>query len=181
MTAKELMLAGEWFDATDTALQKERMRAEELLFRFNNLHSSEEAERGAILNKLLGAMGENGVIKGPFYCDYGYNIRIGDNFFANFNCVMLDGAPITIGNNVLIAPNVSLFTALHPLEVEPRNRWIEKALPITIGNNVWIGGGVVINPGVTIGDDVVIGSGSVVTKDIPSGVVAYGNPCRVRE
>lgn len=115
----------------------------------------------------------------PFHCDYGYNIEIGENFFANYNCVILDGAKVTFGDNVFIAPNCSFYTAGHPIDVLQRNQGLEYALPIKIGNNVWIGGNVTVLPGVTIGDNTVIGAGSLVNKDIPSNVVAAGNPCRV--
>ena len=124
-------------------------------------------------------MGKEFYIEPPFHCDYGYNISIGQNFYSNYNCTILDCAQVTIGNNVLFGPNVSLFTAGDPIHPAPRNEGIEYAFPITIGNNVWIGGGVIVNPGITIGDNVVIGSGSVVTKDIPSNVIAVGNPCKV--
>ena len=126
-----------------------------------------------------------GTIKGsfaiiaPFWCDYGYNIEIGDNFFANYNCVILDAATVKFGDNVIITPNCGFYTAGHPLDSERRSKGLEYAYPITIGDNVWFGGGVQVMPGVTIGSDTVIGSGSVVTKDIPEGVVAVGNPCRV--
>lgn len=119
------------------------------------------------------------MIEGPVHCDYGFNIEIGDNFYANVNLVILDGAKVTIGDNVFIAPNTGIYTAGHPLEKDLRNQGLEYAKPVHIGNNVWIGAGVSIMPGVTIGDDTVIGAGSVVTRSIPSGVVAVGNPCKV--
>lgn len=115
----------------------------------------------------------------PFHCDYGKNIEVGENFFANYNCIILDVAKVTIGKNVMFAPNVSIYTAGHPIHPDSRNSGYEYGIPVTIGDNVWIGGSVVINPGVTIGNNVVIGSGSVVTKDIPDNVIAVGNPCRV--
>ena len=123
-------------------------------------------------------MGEGGCIISPFYCDYGYHIRIGHNFFANTNLVILDGADVTIGDNVFIAPHVGIYTAGHPLDIGRRNAGLEYAYPIRIGNNVWIGGNVVILPGVTIGDGAVIGAGSVVTRDVPAHTLAVGNPCR---
>lgn len=176
---KEKMLTGEVYQAFDAQLVAERQAAKELVFDLNGLHPRETAQREALFRQLLGATGRKFHIELPFRCDYGYNIRVGENFYANYNCTILDCAPVTIGDNVLLAPNVSLFTAGHPLHPVPRNQEYEYAFPITIGHNVWLGGNVVVNPGVRIGDNVVIGSGSVVTKDIPAGVVAVGNPCRV--
>jgi acetyltransferase-like isoleucine patch superfamily enzyme len=135
--------------------------------------------RCSVIKKLFGKIGSNFTIESPFRCDYGYNIFAGEKFYANYNCVILDCARVTIGNNVFFGPNVSLFTAGHPIHFEPRNTGLEYAFPITIGNNVWIGGGAIINPGITIGDNVVIGSGSIVTKNIPSNSIAVGNPCKV--
>lgn len=128
---------------------------------------------------MLGAVGEETIINAPFYCDYGYHVRVGKAFFANYNTVMLDGADITFGNYVFIAPNCVFTTAGHALDTPQRNAGLEIALPITVGDNVWIGANVTVLPGVTIGSDTVIGAGSVVTRDIPSGVIAVGNPCRV--
>jgi maltose O-acetyltransferase len=127
----------------------------------------------------LGKVSSNFWIEPPFYCDYGYNITIGENFYANYNCTILDCAQVKIGDNVMCGPNVSLFTAGHPLDFQIRNQGWEYAYPIIIGNNVWLGGGVIVNPGITIGDNAVIGSGSVVTKDIPANSLAVGNPCKV--
>ncbi|MGE9552840.1 sugar O-acetyltransferase [Erwinia amylovora] len=135
--------------------------------------------RLALLNQLFKKCGKNPVIEPPFYCDYGSNITIGCNFYSNHNLIILDGARVTIGNDVFIAPNVGIYTAGHPLDPERRNQGLEYAHPVTIGNNVWIGAGVSIVPGITIGNDTVIGAGSIVVKDIPSGVLAVGNPCRV--
>lgn len=132
-----------------------------------------------LLKSFLGKTGNNLIIEPPFACDYGYNIEVGENFYANVNLVILDGAKVCIGDNAFIAPNVGIYTAGHPLDAEQRNRGLEYARPVTIGHNVWIGAGVNILPGVTIGDNTVIGAGSVVTKDIPSNVLAVGNPCRV--
>lgn len=176
---KEKMLGGEVYQAFDPELVAERQAAKELSFDLNALHPRDTTRKETLLRQLLGAAGSKFHIELPFRCDYGYNIRVGENFYANYNCTILDCAPVTIGANVLLAPNVSLFTAGHPLHAEPRGQEYEYAFPITIGDNVWIGGNVVVNPGVTIGDNVVIGSGSVVTKDIPANVVAVGNPCRV--
>lgn len=127
----------------------------------------------------MGSIGENFKIQTPFYCDYGNNIYVGDNFFANFDCLILDVAEVHIGDNVMFAPRVNIFTAGHPIDAEVRNTNLEFGMTVTIGDNVWVGGNVTINPGVNIGDNVVIGSGSVVTRDIPSDTVAVGNPCRV--
>ncbi|MHC1684287.1 MAG: sugar O-acetyltransferase [Clostridiaceae bacterium] len=179
MTEKEKMLEGKLYLSFGDELLNERQYAKELVFDFNGLRPTEIEKRNEIIKKLFGKTGENFFIEPPFRCDYGYNISIGENFYSNYNCVILDCAKVSIGDNVFFAPNVGLFTAGHPIDVELRNTGAEYAFPITIGNNVWFGGGVVVNPGVTIGDNVVIGSGSVVTKDIPSNVVAAGNPCKV--
>lgn len=175
---KEKMLAGEAYQAFDQQLVSERQAAKELLFELNVLHPRAIAQKEALFRQLLGAAGGKCHIELPFRCDYGYNIRVGENFYANFNCTILDCAPVVIGDNVLLAPNVSLFTAGHPVHHLPRGLEYEYAFPITIGHNVWIGGNTVVNPGIRIGDNSVIGSGSVVTKDIPADVVAVGNPCR---
>jgi acetyltransferase-like isoleucine patch superfamily enzyme len=179
MTEKEKMLSGMPYKGFDEELVKERQYAKEVLFDFNSLRPNQIEERNERMKKLFGKVSSEFFIEPPFRCDYGYNISIGDNFYSNYNCIILDCAPVTIGDNVLFGPNVSLFTAGHPVHPLPRNEGIEYAFPITIGNNVWIGGGVIVNPGITIGDNVVVGSGSVVTKDIPSNVIAVGNPCKV--
>ena len=179
MTEKEKMLSGKPYLAFGEELFRERQYAKELLFDFNSARPSEIAKQNDIIKKLFGGIKGDFHIEAPFRCDYGYNLSIGKNFYCNYNCIILDCAEVTIGDNVMFAPNVSLFTAGHPIHHEPRNEGLEYAFPITIGNNVWIGGGAIINPGVTIGDNVVIGAGSVVTKDIPSNVVAVGNPCKV--
>jgi acetyltransferase-like isoleucine patch superfamily enzyme len=176
---KDKMLQGQLYQAFDPELFAERQFAKEMIFRFNTLHPAETEKRNEIIKKLFGKVGVNFFIEPPFRCDYGYNISIGDNFFANYNCLILDCAKVEIGDNVLLGPNVSLFTAGHPVDFATRNLGLEYALPIIIGNNVWIGGGVIVNPGITIGDNVVIGSGSVVTKDIPANSVVVGNPCKV--
>jgi len=176
---KEKMLSGKSYRAHDRELEQERKRARLLIHQYNQLAPGESAEQQKIIRKLLGACGEKFVIEAPFRCDYGYNIQLGENFYSNFNLVILDCAEVRIGNNALIGPDVGIYTAGHPVHPELRNQGYEFAFPVKIGNSVWIGGHVVINPGVSIGDDVVIGSGSVVTKDIPSGVIAMGNPCRV--
>lgn len=178
-TEKEKMIAGELYQAMEKELMNERQHAKEQLFQYNNLEPSKIKARNQILKKLFGRTTSRFFIEPPFRCDYGYNIFLGDNFYANYNLIILDCAPVTIGDNVMIGPNVSLFTAGHPVHPEPRVAGWEFAKPITIGDNAWIGGHTVINPGVTIGKNTVIGSGSVVTKDIPENVVAAGNPCRV--
>ena len=178
MDNKEKMLRGELYLLSDETLVYERLKAKSITYEFNNTHPSETTKREAIIRKLFGNTGKNVWIEPTFQCDYGYNISVGDNFYANHNCVFLDCAPITIGDNVFIAPSVNIYTATHPLDAESRNKFLEYAKPVTIGNNVWIGGNATILPGVTIGDNVVIGAGSVVTKDIPSNVIAYGNPCK---
>jgi maltose O-acetyltransferase len=180
MSEKEKMLAGKPYRAFGEELLAERQAAKELLFEFNTLHPSKTERRNKIIQRLFGKTGKNFVIEPPFHCDYGYNISVGENFYANYNCTIIDCAKVTIGDNVFMAPNVSLFTAGHPVHPYLRNAQLEYAIPISIGNNVWLGGGAIVNPGVTIGDNTVIGSGSVVTKDIPANVIAVGNPCRVR-
>ncbi len=180
MTEQEKMESGELYDANLPELHEQLRETRERLFDLNyRLRPSQLAEREALLREIIGTTPRKFNIVSPFLCDYGHNIHLGENFFANYNCVMLDEAPITIGDNVLLATNVSLYTAGHPSDVERRNQWVEYAWPITIGNNVWICGNVTITPGVTIGDNTIIAAGSVVTHDIPANVVAGGNPCRV--
>ena len=172
--------AGKLYDANnDIELVSEREACKEVCYELNSLRPSQKKERENIIRRLLGKTGKTFLIEQPFYCDYGYNIEVGENFYANVNLVILDGAKVCIGDNAFIAPNVGIYTAGHPLDAEQRNRGLEYARPVTIGHNVWIGAGVNILPGVTIGDNTVIGAGSVVTKDIPSNVLAVGNPCRV--
>lgn len=176
---KEKMLNGQPYLAFEKTLLDERQYAKKLIYELNQLHPLNLDARNNLLQTLLGKLGKNAFVELPFRCDYGYNIEIGDHFYSNYNCTILDCAKVVIGDNVLLAPNVSIFTAGHPIDAEKRNEGWEYAFPVTIGNNVWIGGNVVINPGVTIGNNVVIGSGSVVTKDIPSDCIAVGNPCKV--
>ncbi|MFY1045987.1 sugar O-acetyltransferase [Chryseobacterium sp. GP-SGM7] len=176
---KEKMLAGKLYNANDENLIIERQEVKDLCFQYNHLLPSKIAERKDLIKKLFHKTGENFHIEQPFYCDYGYNIEIGENFYSNMNVVILDCAKVTFGNNVLIAPNCGFYTAGHPFDIEQRNNALEYAHPIKVGNNVWIGAGCSILPGVTIGDNTVIGAGSVVTKDIPPNVLALGNPCRV--
>ncbi|MCB2294606.1 sugar O-acetyltransferase [Clostridium algoriphilum] len=179
MSEKEKMLHGKPYKASGEELVSERQYAKEMIFDYNMLHPNEDCKKNEIIKGLFHNIGKNFYIEPPFRCDYGYNISVGENFYTNYNCTILDCAKVTIGNNVMIAPNVSIFTAGHPIHPELRNQSIEYAFPINIGNDVWIGGGVIVNPGITIGDNVVIGSGSVVTKDIVSNSIAVGNPCRV--
>ncbi|OOF60004.1 sugar O-acetyltransferase [Rodentibacter myodis] len=179
MTEYGKMMAGLAHLPSKPELKAMRQHAREILFEFNRTSPNDDAKQNALLRKLFGQADETTSINEPFHCDYGVNIKVGKNFFANYHCVMLDNGGITIGDNVMFAPNVSLYTVGHPLDAELRNTGWEQAKPITIGNNVWIGGNVVILPGVTIGDNVVVGAGSVVTKDLPANVLALGNPCRV--
>ena len=179
-TEKKKAHAGLLYDANyDAELLAERAACAEKIHELNLMSPSCEAERQELLRGLLGRTPERFTILSPFFCDYGYNIEVGEDFFMNVNCVVLDGARVTFGNHVFVAPGCGFFTAGHPLDVEQRNRGLEIALPITVGDNVWIGGNVSVLPGVNIGEGSIIGAGSVVTHDIPAGVIAVGNPCRV--
>ena len=180
MTEKEKMLVGLVYDAVAPELQEGLQATREALYEFNMLRPSEAQRMKEILKGLLGhTSDDNFLINQPFRCDYGKQISIGKRFFANFNFTILDEAPVTIGDDCFIGPNVSIYTACHSTDPVERNTRQEWAKPVTIGNNVWIGGSVTILPGVTIGDNVTIGAGSVVTRDIPSNTVAVGNPCKV--
>lgn len=180
MTEKEKMLAGELYNANDNEeLEKEREKAKDICFAYNQIKPSNREAKKEIIRKLFGKTKENFLIEQPFMCDYGYNIEIGENFYANHNLIILDGNKVSFGDNVFIAPNCGFYTAGHPLDYKQRNQGLEYAKPIRVGNNVWIGGNVVVLPGVTIGDNCVIGAGSIVTKDIPENTVAVGNPCKV--
>lgn len=180
MTEKEKMLVGEVYSAVDPELIEELMATREVLYEYNTLRPSETRRMKEILKDLLGHVADDDlIINQPFRCDYGKQIRIGKRFFANFNFTVLDEAYVTIGDDCFIGPNVSIYTACHSTDPVERNSREEWAKPVTIGNNVWIGGSVTILPGVTIGDNVTIGAGSVVVKDIPSNTVGVGNPCRV--
>ena len=180
MTEKEKMLAELPYSAVDPELLEELVAVHDIIYRYNAIAPSDTSARLAILKNLLGAIGDDEIIiNQPFYCDYGKQIHVGRRFFANFNFTVLDEAPVTIGDDCFIGPNVSIYTACHstdPIERNSRREWAE---PVTIGDNVWIGGSVTILPGVNIGNNVTIGAGSVVTRDIPDNVVAVGNPCRV--
>ncbi|MDE2599101.1 MAG: sugar O-acetyltransferase [Rhodocyclaceae bacterium] len=178
-TEKEKMLAGELYNGMDPALVAERLQARELCQALAVLPpTAAEAAKADLLAQLFGAP-TNVYITPPFFCDYGTNIRFGENVYFNFNCVVLDVAQVTIGDNTLFGPMVQIYTATHPMEAEARRSGLESGKPVTIGKDVWVGGGAIICPGVTIGDGSVIGAGSVVTRDIPTGVFAAGNPCRV--
>lgn len=180
MTEKEKMLAGMTYSAVDQQLLEELNTVKEIIHRYNSVSPSATKERLGILKGLLGHIGDDEIIiNQPFYCDYGKQISVGMRFFANFNLTILDEASVTIGDDCFIGPNVSIYTACHSTDPVERNTRMEWAEPVTIGDNVWIGGSVTILPGVTIGNNVTIGAGSVVTKDIPDNVVAVGNPCKV--
>lgn len=182
MDEKEIwqaMVGGERYDASHPALLLRLEETRAKLYEFNNTHPSDTNRLKAIIHDLLGAHGDFCQVNQPFRCDYGCNIFVGENFFANFNLTVLDEAEVRIGDNVFIGPNVSIYTACHPLDARERNRLVEWAEPVTIGNNVWIGGSVTIVPGVTVGDNVVIAAGAVVTKDVPDNVVVGGNPARI--
>lgn len=176
---KQKMLSGELYSALDPQLSAERRKARQLLKELNDSRDDETEKRQTILTALFGSMGKNIWIEPPFYCDYGANITLGDNVYFNFNCVILDVAAVEIGSHALFGPNVQVYTATHPTDYQVRREGLEFAAPINIGSDVWIGGNVVINPGVTVGSRAVIGAGSVVTKDIPENVFAAGNPCKV--
>lgn len=173
------MLAGRLYHAQDPDLTAARLRARQLVFRYNQSAPGEEGLRREVAAELFGRIGEGCYLEPPLRCDYGFNIRLGDRVYVNFNLVVLDCAAVTIGNDVLIGPNVGIYTAGHPVDPGLRRDGLEFALPVTIEDGVWIGGHAVIAPGVRIGRNSVIGAGSVVTKDIPANVVAVGNPCRV--
>ncbi|MBM1105541.1 sugar O-acetyltransferase [Aurantibacter crassamenti] len=179
MTEREKMIQGLPYDPLDKELIAGRLNARKLVRRIAEIPMDKEKQRRHVFKELLGTTGARFYIENPFICDYGYNIHWGENAYANFDCIILDAAPVYIGKNVMLAPGVKILTSTHPLEYEARNSGIETAEPIRIGDNVWVGGGVIINPGVTIGENSVIGSGSVIVEDIPSNVVAVGNPCKV--
>ncbi|ERK29340.1 sugar O-acetyltransferase [Clostridium intestinale] len=179
MNQKERMLAGLPYKAWLDGLSEERMENKLKIHKYNTMSPDKKEELDALIKDILGKSGKNIVVEPPFHCDYGKNIEVGNNFFVNYNCVILDVGKVIIGDNVMFAPNVSIYTAGHPVHPESRNSGYEYGIEVIIGDNVWIGGNVVINPGIKIGNNVVIGAGSVVTKDIPDNAIAVGNPCRV--
>ena len=176
---KEKMLAGELYDASDPVLVEERERAKRLTRRYNETTETEHERRRDLLGELFGSVGEESYVEPPFRCDYGYNIHVGDEFYANYDCVVLDVCEVTIGDNCMLAPGVHIYTATHPLDAATRTAGPEYGEPVTIGDNVWLGGRAVVNPDVTIGDDAVVASGAVVTTDVPENVVVGGNPATV--
>ncbi|WP_240221527.1 sugar O-acetyltransferase [Rheinheimera hassiensis] len=178
-TEKHKMLSGDWYNPLDKELSAERLVARKLQHQFNQSAPDDEALRKQLLKQWLSNTGKHFYAEPPFYCDYGYNIKTGTKVFFNFNCVVLDVAPVHIGNNVFFGPAVQIYTVNHPLNAAQRRTLIEQALPVTIEDDVWVGGGAILLPGVTIGKGSVVAAGSVVTKDVPAGVVAGGNPCRV--
>jgi maltose O-acetyltransferase len=178
-TEKDKMLSGELYDAADLELLQERINARRLTRLYNQTIETDDEKRTALLKELFGTTGKNINIEPNFRCDYGYNIQVGENFYANFDCFFLDVCEIRIGENCFIAPGVHIYTATHPLDPIERISGKESGKPVTIGHNVWIGGRAVINPGVTIGNNVVIASGAVVTKDVPDNVVVGGNPAKI--
>ncbi|WP_347551116.1 maltose acetyltransferase domain-containing protein [Pseudalkalibacillus hwajinpoensis] len=178
-TEKEKMINGELYEPADEELMYERHHARRITRLFNQTTESDEEERTRLLKEFFGSTKENVYIEPSFKCDYGYNIHVGENFFANFDCVILDICEIRFGDNCMLAPGVHIYAATHPIHPVERNSGKEYGKPVTIGNNVWIGGGAIINPGVTIGDNVVVAAGAVVTKDVATNVVVGGNPARV--
>ena len=176
---KEKMLDGDLYDADDPELVADRERARDLTRRYNRTAADESEERRELLEDLLGSLGDECEIEPPFRCDYGYNLHVGENFYANFDCVVLDVCRVDVGKNCQIGPGVHVYTATHPLDATDRVAGPEYGKPVAIGDNVWIGGRAVINPGVTVGDGSVVGSGAVVTDDVPDGVVVQGNPATV--
>lgn len=176
---KEKMLRGELYMAADPELTEDRLNARRLSRLYNQTLETEDGKRKTILKEMLGSTGDQIYIEPTFRCDYGYNIHVGENFYANFDCVILDVCEVRIGDNCFLAPGVHIYTATHPLNAQERISGAEFGKPVAIGHNVWLGGRAVINPGVTIGDNVVVASGAVVTKDVPSNVVVGGNPARV--
>jgi maltose O-acetyltransferase len=179
VTEKEKMLRGELYDASDPQLVRECRRARDLTRELNDSRTGAMEERRRIIARLFGSVGERVWIEPPFYCDYGTNIHLGNAVYFNFNCVILDPARVDIGDNVLFGPNVQVYTATHPMEHATRRQGLELAKPVWIGSDVWVGGGAIICPGVRVGARSVVGAGSVVTRDVPEGVFAAGNPCRV--
>ncbi|PTM59649.1 maltose O-acetyltransferase [Desmospora activa] len=179
ITEKEKMVKGEMYNPADAELRQDRNHARRLTRLYNQTLETEADKRTELLKELFGSTGDHLFIEPRFQCDYGYNIYVGESFYANFDCLILDACEVRIGDNCMMAPGVHIYTATHPLNPDERNSGIEYGKPVTIGHNVWIGGRAVINPGVTIGNNVVIASGAVVTKDVPDNIVVGGNPARV--
>ncbi|MBM7565995.1 maltose acetyltransferase domain-containing protein [Paenibacillus sacheonensis] len=178
-TEKEKMISGELYNAGDPELVQERLRARRISRLFNESLETEDERRRELLGELFGSTGSRYYVEPTFRCDYGYNIHVGENFYANFDCVFLDVCAIRLGDNCFLGPGVHIYTATHPLDAEERISGAEFGKPVTIGSSVWIGGRAVINPGITIGNNAVIASGAVVTKDVPDNVVVGGNPAKV--
>jgi len=176
---KAKMLAGQLYVADDPELYAAHLRAQDILAKFNATSAGAGDERRMLLTDLFGRFGDGAVLKPTLRCDYGFNISIGDRTFINFDCVLLDCNRITIGDEVQFAPGVHIYTATHPIDAKQRRSGVEYALPVTIGDGAWLGGGTIVCPGITIGENTVVGAGSVVTRDLPANVVAAGNPCRV--
>lgn len=176
---KAKMLAGELYIANDPELHAEHLRAQEMLTSFNSIPAHEDEERRALLIDLFARFGDGTVLKPTLRCDYGFNISVGERTFINFDCILLDCNRITIGDEVQLGPGVHIYTATHPIDAMERRSGFEYAIPVTIGDGAWLGGGAIVCPGVTIGENTVVGAGSVVTRDLPRNVVAAGKPCRV--
>jgi len=181
LSEKQKMLAGQLYHAGCPELQAEQIASKHWMHRYNHSVELLNEARNGLLAEHFGHAGEGTVIRPPFYCDYGYNISVGRNTFINFNCVILDVVPVSIGDDCQIGPNVQIYAADHPLDPDVRRSGLESGRPVTIGNNVWIGGAAIILPGVIIGDNAIVGAGSVVTRDVPAGATVVGNPARVRQ
>ncbi len=179
MTEREKALSGQLYSPSDPELRRLHLRVKKLFGKYNKIDPSNEKKLGKLIKKIFGKTGERIHVQPPFYCDYGINISVGENFFANYGCIILDVNRVTIGKNCMLAPNVALYSATHPTRAEERYNGVELGLPITIGDNCWIGGGAIINPGVTLGDNVVVASGSVVTKSFGDNVIIGGNPAKI--
>jgi maltose O-acetyltransferase len=180
LTENEKRAAGDWFTPSDPSVLADLAASSAWMARYQAALGEPESTWAALLREHIGTVGAHVIVRPAFHCDYGYNIQLGSRVFINFNCVILDGASVTIGDDTRIGPAVQIYTAIHPMDPDMRRRGLESNRPVTIGKNVWIGGGAIILPGVTIGDDAVIGAGSVVTRDVPAGGVAVGNPARLR-
>lgn len=179
MTEKERMLAGKLYSSKDEELIALSSRAHNIMHQYNHLSPDNQKQKETLIKSLLGKTGTHIIVQPPFFCDYGINILVGENFYANYGCIILDVCEVNIGDNVMFGPRVSIYTATHPIDADIRNSQLEYGKKVSIGNSVWVGGNTVINPGVKIGDNSIIGSGSVVVKNIPSNVIAVGNPCSV--